>query len=67
LSDEDIADILREADAGASEKQQPAAAKKTPEKVQSDDDAIEYFKDDGEYQIPVDIKGKKSSWRVPLD
>ena len=27
----------------------------------------EYFKDDDEYQIPVDFKGKKSNWRVPLD
>jgi hypothetical protein len=72
LSDADIQDILREAD-GAAEapavKKTPATAPVTRAKNGGldDDSAIEYFKDDDEYQIPVDIKGRKSSWRVPLD
>jgi hypothetical protein len=68
ISDDDIAEILREAalpdDEGAGEAQ---ADKGDGEK--KDDDvnaAIEYFKDD-EYEIPVDVGGKSAKWRVPLD
>lgn len=32
----------------------------------SDDDAIDYFKDD-HFDIPVDIKGTSAGWRVPLN
>lgn len=31
-----------------------------------DNNAIEYFKDDT-YTIPVEVKGKRAGWRVPLD
>jgi len=31
-----------------------------------DDQAIEYFQDDT-YTIPVEVKGKRAGWRVPLD
>ncbi len=35
------------------------------DKVETDDDAIEYFNDD-EYSIPVEVKGTSSGWKVPL-
>ena len=80
LTDEDIADILKEADAAAetgrpapsaapSQPAEPVRPAAAPAKTEPDDDPdtpIEYFKDD-EYRIPVDVKGKKSTWRVPLD
>ena len=64
LTDADIQEILREADGGT---QKPAPTAKKSDAELDDDSAIEYFKDDDEYQIPVDFKGKKSNWRVPLD
>lgn len=72
LSDADIQDILREADGG----EKPSAAAGRPARAPvslkksgglDDDSAIQYFKDDEEYHIPVDIKGRQSNWRVPLD
>lgn len=30
-------------------------------------DPIEYFKDAESYTIPVEVKGKRAGWRVPLD
>lgn len=77
LTDADIADILREADAilPSQETALPAKKSATPSQPPTEKKAVEidegsaikYFKEDEEYQIPVDIKGKKSSWRVPLD
>jgi len=63
LSDDDIADILREADAHISD----ASAE---EDIDDDmEDAIEYFKDDEHTSAPVDAKEKGTSqkWHVPLD
>lgn len=62
LSDDDIADILREADAHIS-----GNAGDEEETLDDDiEDAIEYFQDD-EYQIPVEVKGTSTKWHVPLD
>jgi hypothetical protein len=44
---------------------QPTDAKKP--KIDNDGDAIEYFKEEEEYKIPVNVKGKKSNWRIPLN
>ena len=35
--------------------------------LDDDDSAIEYFKDADSYTIPVEVKGKRAGWRVPLD
>ncbi len=69
ISDDDIADILREAN--LSEEEEPAAPPAAPAQTapkENDDvnDAIEYFSDD-EYEIPVEVNGKSVKWRVPLD
>jgi hypothetical protein len=79
ISDDDIADILREAAISAEEEEaKPAAApaqqpvlkdEQQPERKKGNDDvtdAIEYFSDD-EYEIPVEVKGSSAKWRVPLD
>ena len=62
LSDNDIAEILREVDAHLS------VGNAEDEEIFDDDmdDAIEYFKDD-EYEIPVEVKGTSTKWYVPLD
>jgi len=78
LTDEDIREIIREADA-VSEPIVKTQKKKTKPSIgtskvlddetesekpqESDDDAIEYFSDD-DYTIPVDVKVKGSSSRV---
>jgi len=74
ISDDDIADILREAalpeEEDEKEAGQPMAEPKAeaePEKKFDDvGDAIEYFNDDG-FEIPVEVKGTSAKWRVPLD
>lgn len=100
ISDDDIADILREANlpdddddaeepaertiapaqasapAPAQASAQPPAARQPSvpiEKAGADDkakddvgEAIQYFSDD-EYEIPVDINGASTKWRVPLN
>lgn len=38
-----------------------------PEEDVDEDNAIEYFKDADSYTIPVEVKGKRAGWRVPLD
>lgn len=43
----------------------PAKARKALEL--KDDEAIEYFKDAESYTIPVEVKGKRAGWRVPLN
>jgi len=74
ISDDDIADILREAALPEEDEEtavEPEAkapeAKAEPEKKFDDvGDAIEYFNDD-EFKIPVEVKGTSAKWRVPLD
>lgn len=62
LSDNDIAEILREVDAHLS-----LENTENDEILDDDlDDAIEYFNDD-EYEIPVEVKGTSTKWHVPLD
>ena len=62
LSDDDIAEILREVDAHLS-----LENTENDEILDDDlDDAIEYFNDD-EYEIPVEVKGTSTKWHVPLD
>ena len=59
LSDNDIADILREADAHIVESDE--------NDIDEDmEDAIEYFKDE-EYEAPAEKKGTATKWHVPLD
>lgn len=57
-----------------SEPERPAAkpvkkpAAKAKKAVDLDEmDPIEYFKDADSYTIPVEVKGKRAGWRVPLD
>lgn len=60
-----------------SEPERPAAkpakpvkkpAAKVKKAVDLDDmDPLEYFKDADSYTIPVEVKGKRAGWRVPLD
>lgn len=44
----------------------PAEVKKNVD-LDDDDGAIEYFNDADSYTIPVEVKGKRAGWRVPLD
>ena len=44
----------------------PAEVKKDVD-LDDDDGAIEYFNDADSYTIPVEVKGKRAGWRVPLD
>ena len=41
-------------------------SQKTEDLDLDDDDAIDYFKDDDSYTIPVEVKGKRAGWRVPM-
>jgi len=70
ISDDDIADILREAALPEEEDEKEVAPQQTPAEPEKkfDDvgDAIEYF-NDNEFEIPVDVKGTSAKWRVPLD
>lgn len=44
----------------------PAEVKKNVD-LDDDNGAIEYFNDADSYTIPVEVKGKRAGWRVPLD
>ncbi len=69
----------KEAAAKASEKKvltyedvlddEPDATKPVAKEIDfDDDDAIEYFNDEEDnIMIPVEVKGKRAGWRVPLD
>ena len=59
FTDDDIADILRDAAVDAKETDDD-------ETDYDIEDAIDYFKDD-EYQFPVEVKGTSTKWHVPLD
>ena len=60
ISDEDIADILREVD-------EVSGSMSEDEDLDDDmEDAIEYFHDD-DYEAPTEAKGTASKWHVPLD
>lgn len=60
ISDEDIADILREVD-------EVSGSMSEDEDLDDDmEDAIEYFHDD-DYEVPTEAKGTASKWHVPLD
>lgn len=69
ITDDDIADILKEAGSSAADQDETPAAPPPKAKSSPPPDLgtpIEYFKDN-EYRIPVDVKGKSAKWRVPLD
>ena len=60
ISDEDIADILREVD-------EVSGSMSEDEDLDDDmEDAIEYFHDD-DYEAPAEEKGTAGKWHVPLD
>lgn len=60
ISDEDIADILREVD-------EVSGSMSEGEDLDDDmEDAIEYFHDD-DYEAPTEAKGTAGKWHVPLD
>lgn len=60
ISDEDIADILREVD-------EVSSSLSDDENLDDDmEDAIEYFHDD-DYEAPAEAKGTAVKWHVPLD
>ena len=63
LSDDDIADILREVDEA-----QATLPDGDGDDVLDDDveDAIEYFQDD-EIETPEEVRGTSTKWHVPLD
>lgn len=80
LTIDDLDDELDEVtyfDDYKSEPERPAAkpakpvkkpAAKAKKAVDLDEmDPIEYFKDADSYTIPVEVKGKRAGWRVPLD
>ena len=48
---------------------EPDATKPVAKEIDfDDDDAIEYFNDEEDnIMIPVEVKGKRAGWRVPLD
>ena len=68
ITDDDIQDILREADAPSLDA--AGQTETTPDadaaKPKSDDPVIEYFKDD-EYSVPVDVNGNSRNWQIPLN
>lgn len=43
------------------------APRKATRTIEDLDDPIEYFNDVDTYTIPVEVKGKRAGWRVPLD
>lgn len=43
------------------------APRKATRTIEDLDDPIEYFTDADSYTIPVEVKGKRAGWRVPLD
>ena len=49
--------------------EEPDATKPVAKEIDfDDDDAIEYFNDEEDnIMIPVEVKGKRAGWRVPLD
>ena len=68
LEEDDVQPIVRKTKTQIKEDPLPVMKKtsKNGSGDLADDEAVQYFQDD-DYTIPVEVKGKKAGWYVPMD